>query len=80
MRVWPYTAQGLVKEEFAGRPDKAFGSRNLGYSGLGGLKAGATRDKEEHRVWKRAGGREKTGLGWSRFTYLPTQCRHQLAS
>lgn len=50
MRVWPYTAQGLVKEEFAGRPDKAFGSRNLGYSGLGGLKAGATRDKQEHRV------------------------------
>lgn len=36
-------AQGRAKEEFAGRPGKAFGSRNLGYSGLGDWKAGATR-------------------------------------
>lgn len=81
MRVWPYTAaRGIVKEEFAERPDKAFGSRNLGYSGLGDLKARATRDKQEHRVWKRAGVREKTGLGWSHFACLLTQCCQQLAS
>lgn len=56
-------AQGRVKEEFAGRPGQAFGSRNLGYSGLGDWKAGATRTEQEPRVWKRPGVRGKTGLG-----------------
>lgn len=36
-----------MKEESAGRLGKAFGSRNLGYSDLGGLKAGATRDRSK---------------------------------
>lgn len=82
MRRWPCTAaQGIVKEEFAGRPDKAFGSRELGYSGLG-----ETRRLEPPGTEARAQGVEEAWcegedrFGWSHFTCLPTQCGRQLAS
>lgn len=62
MRIWPCSvAQEIVKEESAGRLDKAFGSRDLGDSGLTDLKTGATRDRSKGTVWKRS------GMGEDRF-------------
>lgn len=46
MGAWPSPmAQEIIKEKSSGRPDKVFGGRNLGFPGLGDLKARATRDR-----------------------------------
>lgn len=52
-RICREAGQGFWKQEF-----RVFKSRRLeGWSHQG--------QKQEHRVWKRPGVREKTGFGWS---------------